>query len=146
MALCLGIKRNEERCTATVEPPHTHCWWHDPKNAEKRRRAASKGGRGKPSREIRDLKKQLEDLVADVLAGRVDRGDAVAVNQIHNTRARLIELERKLREQDEFEERLAALERPPEAREEVREEVSGGELRRPAAETGVEGRRRCWRG
>jgi hypothetical protein len=40
----------------------------------------------------------------------VDRADAVVVNQILNTRLRALELERKIREQDELEERLAALE------------------------------------
>jgi hypothetical protein len=110
MAQCAGIKRNGERCTATVEPPQTCCWWHDPANSEERRRAASKGGRSKPSREIRDLKKQLEDLAADVLAGNVERGDAVAVNQILGTRARLIELERKIRDQEVLEARIQQLE------------------------------------
>jgi predicted ArsR family transcriptional regulator len=110
MAQCAGTKRNNERCTATVEPPQTHCWWHDPANAEERRRAASKGGRGKPSREIRALKRELEDLAASVLAGRVDRGNAAVVNQILNTRARLIELERKVKETEELEERIERLE------------------------------------
>jgi hypothetical protein len=114
MAQCAGIKRNGERCTATVEPPQTYCWWHDPANSEERRRAASKGGRSKPSREIRDLKKQLEDLVADVLAGNVVRGNAVVVNQIINTRARLIELERKVKETEELEEHLERLEQAQE--------------------------------
>jgi hypothetical protein len=77
---------------------------------------ASRAAKSKPSREIRDLKKQLEDLVEDVLAGRVERGDAVAVNQILNTRARLIELERKIKETDELEARLDALERAGEDR------------------------------
>jgi hypothetical protein len=45
-----------------------------------------------------------------VLSGEVERGDAIAVNQILNTRARLIELERKIREQEELEARLEALE------------------------------------
>ncbi|PLS87794.1 MAG: hypothetical protein CYG60_00065, partial [Actinobacteria bacterium] len=50
-------------------------------------------------------------LAEDVLEGRVDRGDATVVNQILNTRARLIEVERKVKEAEEFEERLEALER-----------------------------------
>jgi hypothetical protein len=90
-ALCAGTKRNGERCTATVEQAQRYCWWRaHPDNAEECRRAASKGGRGKASREIKDLKKQLEDLAADVLKGNVDRGDGAVVNQIINTRARLI--------------------------------------------------------
>ncbi len=61
--------------------------------------------------EIRALKTQLEDLAAGVLSGSVDRGNAVVVNQILNTRARLIEIERKVKENEEFEERLEELER-----------------------------------
>ncbi len=110
MALCAGTKRNGGACTATIELPQRYCWSHDPANADERRRAASKGGRGKPSREIRDLKKQLEDLAAGVLDGTVERGNAAVINQIINTRARLIELERKVREVEELEARLADLE------------------------------------
>lgn len=94
-----------------------------PANASKRQRMASRAGSGKSSCEIRDLKKQLEDLVRDVLAGNVERGNAVVVNQILNTRARLIELERKVRETDELEERLDALEQ---AQEVVRKEGRWG--------------------
>ena len=108
--LCTATKRNGEPCTLPAVGQQGLCWAHDPKNAEKRRRGQSRGGRGKPTTEIRDLKKQLEDLAEDVLEGRVDRGNAVVVNQILNTRARLIELERKVLETQELEERLAALE------------------------------------
>ena len=82
-----------------------------PRQSDERRKAASKGGRSKPSREIRDLKKQLEDLAAGVLDGTVDRGNAVVVNQILNTRLRAIELERKIRDQEEIAERIAELEK-----------------------------------
>jgi len=61
-------------------------------------------------KELRGLKKQLEDLFGEVLEGRRDKGVAVVVNQILNTRARLIELERKLKETEELEERIEALE------------------------------------
>jgi hypothetical protein len=108
--LCTATKRNGKPCTLSAVGQQGLCWVHDPKNAEKRRRGQSRGGRGKPITEIRDLKKQLEDLAEDVLEGRVDRGNAVVVNQILNTRARLIELERKVLETQELEERLAALE------------------------------------
>ena len=97
---------NGERCTATIEQAQRYCWWHGPDNAEERRRAASKCGRGKASREIKDLKKQLEDLAADVLKGNVDRGDGAVVNQIINTRARLIEIECKIKEKEEYESAL----------------------------------------
>ena len=110
MARCRTTKANGERCKAAATASNGYCWAHDPKNAAKRQRTASKAGRGKPSREIRDLKDELRVLAEDVLAGRVERGLAAVVNQIHNSRAKLIELERKIREADEFETRLEALE------------------------------------
>jgi hypothetical protein len=71
--------------------------------------ATPPGGRSKGNTEIAHLKKQLRELAEGVLSGKVERADAV-VNQILNTRARLIELERKIREQEELEGRLKALE------------------------------------
>jgi hypothetical protein len=113
---CRATKANGERCKGTATGPRDLCWAHAPENSEQRRRTASRGGRGKPSREIRDLKKQLDDLAEDVLGGRVERSDAAVVNQILNTRARLIELERRVKEADELEARLALLEQDSESR------------------------------
>jgi len=93
-----------------VGPSQTHCYQHDPERAEQRRRNTSKGGKSKGNSEISDLKKQLKDLAKGVLDGEVERGTAAVVNQILNTRARLIEIERKIREQEELAERLEALE------------------------------------
>ena len=107
---CNASKRTGDPCTLPAVGQSGLCWAHDPKNAEKRRRGQSRGGKGKATTEIRNLKKQLEDLTSNVLEGRVERGDAVVVNQILNTRARLIELERKIREQEELEARLEELE------------------------------------
>ncbi len=110
MASCGAITAKGGRCSATVRPGAEWCYNHDPARAQERRRNASKAARSKGSGEITDLKKQLEDLAADVLSGEVGRGDAAVVNQILNTRARLIELERKIKEQEVLEERLEALE------------------------------------
>ncbi len=108
---CTAFKRDGTPCTLPSNGSNGLCWAHDPANQEKRRRGQSRGGRTKASGEVRDLKRQLDELAADVLAGRVERGDAVAVNQILNTRARLIEIERKVREAEEIEARIDALER-----------------------------------
>ena len=110
MPQCQGIKRDGGRCTVVVGPSQTHCYQHDPRRAEDRRRNASKGGRSKGNPKLARLDKQLEDLAADTLEGKVERGVAAVVNQIINTRTRLVELERKIREQEELQERLAALE------------------------------------
>jgi hypothetical protein len=111
MAVCSGIKRDGSRCTATVEPPQQYCWWHDPANADKRRRAASKGGKGGGSREVRDLKRRISEVVDAVLEGTQDRGRAAVAIQGFNALRSMLELERKIREQEEILERLEALER-----------------------------------
>ena len=114
MAVCAGTKRNGCRCTATVEPPQTYCWWHDPENAEARRRAASKAGKSRPSRELPGIKSQLQDLTRDVLAGDLETGRAAVANQLINTRLRAIEQERKNRETEDLEARIESLERAQE--------------------------------
>jgi hypothetical protein len=111
---CRATKGNGEPCKAPATGPHGYCWAHAPENAEQRRRMASKAARSKPNREIKDLKGRLATLADDVLEGRVDRGDAAVVNQIINTRARLVEIERKVKETEQLEERIEALEQTTE--------------------------------
>jgi hypothetical protein len=110
MNRCRGIKPNGEQCTLTVEPPNAYCWHHAPERAEQRRRAASKGGSSKPSREIRDLKQEVKDLIADVKAGDQDRADAGVMLQGYRVLKDYIELERKSGDLDELLERLERLE------------------------------------
>jgi hypothetical protein len=107
---CSGNKRDGSPCTATVEPPKQYCWWHDPANADKRRRAASKAGKSKPSRELAGIKQRLSDLAADVLEGRQDKGVAAVASQILNVYLRAVSVELKAREQLELIERLEMLE------------------------------------
>jgi hypothetical protein len=115
MSSCPGIKRDGTRCTVTVEPPKTHCWWHDPAYAEQRKRAASKGGkragRGRPVSELSEIKALLVTLTEEVLDLKRSSGVAAIANQLINTRLRAIEVERKIRETDELEERIESLER-----------------------------------
>ena len=116
MPLCPGIKRDGGRCTVVVEPPYTHCYHHDPATADKRRRVAAKGGKSKPSRELQGIKDLCKDLTERVLSGDVLPGPAAVANQLINTRLRAIEQERKNRESEELEERLALLEEAMEQR------------------------------
>jgi hypothetical protein len=125
MPQCAAVKRDGERCRVSVEPGAELCWAHDPRNALVRKRITSKAGRSKPSQEIKRLKAQLEDLSENVLEGRVDRGTAAVINQILNTRARLIDIDRRIREQDEVLERIAALEESAEQIQQVRDGFAG---------------------
>jgi hypothetical protein len=110
MPQCAGIKRDGGRCAVVVGPSQTDCYQHDPKRAQERKRNASRGGKSKGNQRLAKLDKQLEDLAANTLDDKVERGVAAVVNQILNTRARLIELERKIKEAEELEARLEALE------------------------------------
>jgi hypothetical protein len=93
-----------------VRPGNDYCPAHDPARADARRRSASKAARAKPGAEVRSLKDRLGTLADDVLAGRVEPKAAAVLTQIVGAYARLMEFERKVREQEEFEARLVALE------------------------------------
>jgi hypothetical protein len=111
---CTAIKRDGSPCTLPSNGPEGLCWAHDPKNAERRRRGQSRGGKNKPSREVVSIKSQLQDLVRGVLSGGLETGRAAVANQIINTRLRAVEMERKIKETDELEARIEELERAQE--------------------------------
>ncbi len=115
-ATCTAYKRDGSPCTLPSNGSNGLCWAHDPKNKERRRRGQSRGGRNKPSRELVGIKTLLSELTDRVLAGDLEAGRAAVANQLLNTRLRAIEVERKVRETEELEERLAALERNAESR------------------------------
>jgi phage I-like protein len=113
---CRATKRDGSPCTLSVNGADGYCWAHSPANAGKRKAAASRAGRAKPSREIADLKAELGKLKADVLGGRVDRNDAAVVVQVCRALRDLIELERRVKATDELAAQIA----------ELRERVEGG--------------------
>ena len=107
---CKATKRDGSPCTLPANGKQGYCWAHDPTTAEQRRRRAQKGGRAKANRELPQIKTLLADLTEQVLAGELETGRAAVANQLINTRLRAIEVERKIREQGEIEERIASLE------------------------------------
>ena len=114
MVRCGGSRRDGSPCTATVEPPQRYCWWHDPAHAAERRRNASRAGKSKPNREIAAVKTLVEDLTNRVIGAEgtepLSASAGAVAAQLINTRLRAIELERKIKETEELEERIAALE------------------------------------
>jgi hypothetical protein len=114
MPRCAGKKGDGTPCERIVSASHEYCYAHDPVYAEDRKSAASKAARSpaksRSATEIREIKGRLKDLYTDVLEGRAERGAAAVANQIANTQLRAIELERRVREQEELEERLDELE------------------------------------
>ena len=109
-AVCRANKRDGSPCSTPATGANGFCWAHDPANAERRRRIASRGGRGRGGSELADLKKQIRDLAAEVLDGTADRGRAAVANQLYNTLIRCVEQERKNLETGELAERLEAIE------------------------------------
>lgn len=107
---CTAITHQGGRCQKLATGSDGLCWTHDPANADSRRRNASRAGRAKPNREVGALKDELATLAEGVRNGSVERADAAVINQILNTRTRLVELERKIAEQDEIMARIEALE------------------------------------
>ena len=106
---CAAITRAGARCKLEATSG-SYCWSHAPENASARKVRARRGGKGRGAGEIADLKKQLEDLTTDVLAGELETRRAAVANQLINTRLRAIEQERKAKETDELEERIRRLE------------------------------------
>jgi hypothetical protein len=107
---CSAIKENGERCRGIAATGSDYCPARDPARAEERRKAASKAAKSRHDPEIREIKTLLKNLAAGVLDGTVERGAAAVDNQVLNTQLRAIEVERRIREQDELEGRLDELE------------------------------------
>ena len=110
MARCTAVKPDGSPCERIVEASQKYCYAHDARHQEARSRAASKAARSKPRRDLQALREQASKLYKEVHSGDVEPKAGAVLTQITNTQARILELERKLKETEELEERLAALE------------------------------------
>ncbi len=114
MGLCSGIRADGGRCGAQAMRKSEWCVGHDPGKAEARHRRASKGGkaggRGRPQRELVDIKRRLSDLADGVLTGEVETGVGAVASQILNVFLRAVSVELKAKEQLELIERMEVLE------------------------------------
>ena len=108
---CAGIKRDGGRCTAIVNGHSDYCYQHDPNRSHERRRNAQRAGRSSGTSEVRDLRRQLEDLTRRVVDGSLESGRGAVAAQLINTRIRLLEYARRTKETEELENRIADLER-----------------------------------
>ena len=121
-SLCRATKQNGEACNNLAQA-NGLCWSHDEANAEQRRRNSSAGGKavmdlvaervGAQRQEIAEIKERLRSLAVDVLKGAVPAQPATVAVQAYNALLRAVDLDRKVRELDEVEARLEALERRP---------------------------------
>ena len=114
MALCSGIKADGGRCKAQAIRGSEYCVGHDPDQAEARRLRASKGGkrggRGRPSAQIAEIKGEIQSIILDLLGGSIDRSTGAVVFQGYNTLLKAHSVELAAKEQQEVIERVDVLE------------------------------------
>jgi hypothetical protein len=110
MALCRATKRDGTPCTVAANSPDGYCWAHSPRNAEQRRRAARRAGSARPGKEITRMKEAVRVVIAKVEGGELERNSAAVMLQGYRVLKDLLELERKVREQEDVLARLATLE------------------------------------
>jgi deoxyribodipyrimidine photolyase-like uncharacterized protein len=84
-----------------AQGPQGVCWNHDPKNAEKRSRQASRAATAKADKEIREVKAEIRRLINAVREEGFDPTAANAINRLYNTLLAYILAERGIyREED----------------------------------------------
>jgi hypothetical protein len=110
MPRCAGFKANGEQCSHIVAVPQQYCYAHSPEHKEQRRAAASKAAKSRSGSELSQVKSMLRRLADAVLGGSVDRADGSVAAQILGVYLRAVELERKVKESEEFDQRLSQLE------------------------------------
>lgn len=106
---CPTLKGNGDRCTGRVPEGKHFCWWHDPANSDKRRRIASKGGKGNRAKLSKDLHARLDELIEGVVGGELEPYPASVAGQLIKVKISLMEMERKIRETEELETRVEEL-------------------------------------
>jgi hypothetical protein len=116
MAICGAIKADGIKCATRAMKGSQWCFNHSPDHSEQRRHNASKGGRaggrGRPGagEEVLWLRQTLKQVVNEVLTGSMDRSRAAVAVQGLNALRGLLETEHRIKEAQEFEERIAVLE------------------------------------
>lgn len=106
---CNAITSGGDRCKLDATSG-SYCWSHAPENAEERKRRARRGGKARGASELSEVKREIRAVVSDVLDGRVERGVGAVVFQGFNCLLKAVEVEKRIRDQDELLARLEALE------------------------------------
>ena len=109
---CAGKRDDGKLCERVIGATSTYCYSHDPEAAKTRKEASmiATAARGSTSARLKGLDKKLASLERDLREGLIDRGTAAVLNQILNTRARLVELNLRAIEQQEILDRLDEIE------------------------------------
>ena len=107
---CAAITRNGERCKLDATSG-SYCWSHAPENAEARRSHARRGGKAAGSSEVASVKREIRAVIENVLSGGLPTNVAAVAFQGFNTFIRALEQDRRIKETEELESRIEALER-----------------------------------
>ncbi len=110
MAVCSAIKANGERCRGLAKAGSDYCPAHDPARSEARSRSASRAAKSKPSSELKGIKQEIRDVIEAVRTEELDKGVGAVCGQLYNTLIRAVSVELKVREVEELEQRVQALE------------------------------------
>jgi hypothetical protein len=108
---CTFIKPGGERCKGVPVRGSTLCAAHHPDYRERRRAGARRGGKARGAGELAEIKSEIRNVIEAVQEMKLNRGVGAVVFQGFNTLLRAVEVERKVRELDELEERIVAMER-----------------------------------
>jgi hypothetical protein len=115
---CVFKTRDGRPCGGRAIGSYSGCWNHDPDfelfRCRNARKGGQRGGRGRGNTGAADLlrlQNRFEKLAEEVLAGTVDRADAAVAAQCLNGARSRIAASAKLREIEDFEKRLDALEK-----------------------------------
>ena len=82
---------------------------HDPKNAEQRRKQASRAATAKADKEVKEVKAEIRDLVRLVRDEGFDPTAANAINRLYNTLLAYILAERGIYREEDLAVRIRAL-------------------------------------
>ena len=85
------------------------CWSHDSKNAEQRRKQASRAATAKADKEVREVKREIRDLIKAVREDGFDPTAANAINRLYQTLLQYIIVERGIYREDDLAQRIREL-------------------------------------
>jgi hypothetical protein len=106
---CAAITTAGERCKLDATSG-SYCWSHAPENAGARRSRARRGGKARGAGEMAEVKREIRRVIDEVHSGQTERGVGAVIFQGYNTLLKGVETERRIKETEELEDRLAALE------------------------------------
>src|SRR5215208_2362715 len=105
-----GAKKNDGGvCERIVSAPGKTCYAHDPSRKEDRRRSASTAAKSKLSSEVVAIRAETRQIMADVRAKKLSRGDANVLLQGCNILLRTVDQGRRQAEYDEVRGEMAEL-------------------------------------